>query len=477
MGLKEECGVVGVAGDSEAANLIYLSLYALQHRGQEAAGIVTMTREGKFSGHKTFGLVGDGFDKDTLDRLEGRCGIGHNRYSTHGGSRMVQNIQPFSFNTAIGSIAIAHNGNLTNAEALRRELEQQGSIFQSTSDTEVFMHLLARAQSETILGRIMEVMERVRGAYSMTILTKDRLFAVRDRYGFRPLVMGRRGGAVVVASETCALELIDASFEREIEPGEVVEIFQDGFVRSHFPVASKRKAFCSFEPIYFARPDSQIFGEEIYNLRKRMGAELAKESHVDADLVIAVPDSGVPMALGYANEVGLPLELGLVRNHYVGRTFIEPSQSIRDFGVKLKLNPVESALRDKRVLVVDDSLVRGTTSVKILRMIRKAGAKEIHMRLGSPPITHSCYFGVDTPERRQLLAAQRSVEEIREFIGADSLAFLSIDGLQKALGESNCKNYCYGCFNGDYPEDIGRQIEAQPTDSQGGPGLRSGLSH
>jgi amidophosphoribosyltransferase len=474
-GFHEECGVVGVMGDPEAANLIYLSLYALQHRGQEAAGIVTINQSGQFSGHKTFGLVGDGFDRDVLDKLEGRSGLGHNRYSTHGGSRMVQNIQPFSFNTALGSLAIAHNGNLTNAQPLRRALEQQGSIFQSTSDTEVFMHLLARDAAETVLGRIISVMQQVKGAYSMTILTKDRLYAVRDPFGFRPLVMGRRGTAVVVASETCALELIDAEFEREIAPGEVVEIFPDGYVQSHFPIESKRKAFCSFEPIYFARPDSQIFNEEIYSLRKKMGAQLAKESHVDADLVIAVPDSGVPMALGYANEVGLPLELGLVRNHYVGRTFIEPSQSIRDFGVKLKLNPVASALRGKRIVVVDDSLVRGTTSVKILRMIRKAGAREIHMRLGSPPITHSCYFGVDTPERNQLLAAQRNVEEIREFIGADSLAFLSLDGLKQALGQENADNYCYGCFNGDYPEDICREVDDQPTDHEGGPGLRSGI--
>lgn len=472
-GFREECGVVGVVGDSEAANLIYLSLYALQHRGQEAAGIVTLNKEGAFSGHKAFGLVGDGFSKEILSKLEGKVGIGHNRYSTAGG-KMVQNIQPFSFNTAIGSLAIAHNGNLTNAKSLRENLEAEGSIFQSSSDTEVFMHLIARSEQDTILDRIVEVMGIVKGAYSLLLMTKDRLFALRDPFGFRPLVMGRRGSSVVVASETCALDLIDATFEREIAPGEVVEIHNDGFVKSHYPITSKRKAFCSFEPIYFARPDSQIFHESIYNLRKNMGAILARESHVDADLVVAVPDSGVPMALGYANEAGLPMELGLVRNHYVGRTFIEPSQSIRDFGVKLKLNPVSSCLKGKRVVVVDDSLVRGTTSVKILRMIRQAGAKEIHMRLGSPPITHSCYFGVDTPERGQLLAAQRDVEEMRDFIGADSLGFLSTEGLQEALGEDNSGNYCYGCFSGDYPEDTGRTIEPQATDANG-PGLRAGI--
>ncbi len=475
VGFREECGVVGVVGDPEAAKLIYLGLYALQHRGQEAAGIITLNDQGEFHGHKAFGLVGDGFTNEILSKIEGRTGIGHNRYSTTGASRMVQNIQPFSFKTPLGSMAIAHNGNLTNADVLRSQLEAQGSIFQSTSDTEIFMHLLAKSKKAELLDRIIEVMSQVKGAYSLLLMTKDRLYALRDPFGFRPLVIGRRGACVVVASETCALELIDAEFEREIAPGEIVEIFPDGFIRSSFPIQSPRKAFCSFEPIYFARPDSKIFGEEIYSLRKRIGANLARESHVDADVVIAIPDSGVPMALGYAAEVNLPMELGLVRNHYVGRTFIEPSQSIRDFGVKLKLNPVGSTLAGKRVVVVDDSLVRGTTSVKILRMLRKAGAKEIHMRLGSPPITHSCFFGVDTPERGQLLAAQQTIDEIREFIGADTLAFLSLPGLQDALGKGNCQNYCYGCFNGDYPEDTCRVIEKQPTDALGGPGLRSGF--
>lgn len=474
-GFREECGVVGVMGDPEAAKLIYLGLFALQHRGQEAAGIVTISEAGELHGHKAFGLVGDGFTADILSNIKGRAGIGHNRYSTTGASQMVQNIQPFSFKTPLGSMAIAHNGNLTNADVIRRELEAQGSIFQSTSDSEIFMHLIAKSRQEQLLDRVIEVMGQVKGAYSLVLLTKDRIFALRDPFGFRPLVLGRRGQAVVVASETCALDLIDATFEREIAPGEIVEIYQDGFIRSYFPVEKVRKAFCSFEPIYFARPDSQVFGEEIYSLRKRMGACLARESHVEADVVIAVPDSGVPMALGYASEVKLPLELGLVRNHYIGRTFIEPSQSIRDFGVKLKLNPVGSTLRGKRVVVVDDSLVRGTTSVKILRMLRKAGAAEIHMRLGSPPITHSCYFGVDTPERSQLLAAQQNIEEIRDFIGADTIAFLSREGLKEALGRSNCNNYCYGCFSGDYPEDTGQEIQAQPTDLLGGPGLRAGF--
>ena len=303
--LHEECGVAGVIGDPEASKLIYLALYALQHRGQEASGIVTINPEGNFSGHKSFGLVGDGFDRDVLNRLEGSCGIGHNRYSTHGG-KMGQNIQPFSFNTAIGKIAIAHNGNLTNADQLRAELEHQGSIFQSTSDTEVFMHLLARSKEKDVLDRIIEVMKKVKGAYSLTLLFQNKLFAVRDPVGFRPLVLGSRGSARVVASETCALDLIDAEFEREVDPGEIVEIYKDGFIRSHFPLEKRKNAFCSFEPIYFARPDSKIFGKEIYELRKRMGETLAEEAPVEADLVIAVPDSGVPMALGYASTVKLP---------------------------------------------------------------------------------------------------------------------------------------------------------------------------
>lgn len=471
-GLREECAVVGVMGHPEAANLIYLSLYALQHRGQEASGIVTLDEKGRFHGHKAFGLVKEAFQRSHIEKLTGQLGIGHNRYSTHGG-RMLQNIQPFSFNTAIGPVAIAQNGNITNADALREELEQEGSIFQSTSDTEVFTHLLARARSKDLLHRIFEVMSKVKGAYSMVLLTKDRLFAVRDPYGFRPLVMGRRGSAVVVASETCALDLIDAQFEREVHPGEVVEIFSDGFARCHYPIKATRKGFCSFEPIYFARPDSEVFSQPIYEMRKRMGAQLALESHVDADVVIAVPDSGVPMAMGYAEEAKIPMELGLVRNHYIGRTFIEPSQSIRDFGVKLKLNPITSVLSGKRVVVVDDSLVRGTTSLKILRMIRNSGAKEVHFRLGSPPITHSCYFGVDTPVRSNLLAAQQGVDDIRDYIGADSLAFLSIDGLKKVFGQAS-NSYCYGCFSGDYPEDICDSVTPQPTDSMGGPGFQSG---
>lgn len=473
-GLHEECAVVGMTGAEEAARYIYLALYALQHRGQEASGIVLLDQTGKFNGHKDFGLVSDVFNKNMIASLNGNIGIGHNRYSTQGG-KLVQNIQPFSFNTAIGPLAIAHNGNLTNAHILRDELERAGSIFQSTSDSEIFMHLIAKNPAASILERIKDVMKQVKGAYSLLLLTSEALFAVRDPFGFRPLVYGKKGSGYMVASETCALDLIGAQVVREVEPGEILEFRHDGQVLSHLTGTAARQGFCSFEPIYFARPDSRIFGDEIYQMRKKMGQLLAAETAVDADIVIAVPDSGVPMALGYAEASGIPYEVGLVRNHYVGRTFIEPSQSIRDFGVKLKLNPVLSVLRDRRVIVVDDSIVRGTTSAKIIRMIRSAGAREIHMRVGSPPITHSCYFGVDTPERKHLMAAQKTVDEIREFIGCDSLGFLSIPGLNKALGKT-CTRYCYGCFDGKYPEEVCRTIPAEPTDAKGGPGLISGFT-
>lgn len=470
--LHEECGVVGVLGDPEAANLIYLGLYALQHRGQEACGIVTFGEQGQTYSHKTFGLVVDGITKDNLAKLPGNNGVGHVRYSTSGG-KSAQNIQPFSFNSSLGPVAIAHNGNLTNAKELRAELEAVGSIFQSTSDTEVFMHLLARSKANSLNERIAEVMHKVKGAYSLVISTPDRLYALRDPFGFRPLVIGRRGKAWIVASETCALDLLDANFEREVAPGELIEFHAKNEMCASFPAKQHQAGFCSFEPIYFARPDSRIFGKEMYDVRKRIGAELARESSVPADVVISVPDSGTPMAMGYAESCSLPMETGLVRNHYVGRTFIEPTQAIRDFGVKLKLNPVHSVLKDKRVIVIDDSIVRGTTSVKIIRMLRSAGAKEIHMRIGSPPITHSCFFGVDTPERSKLLAAQKNVEQMREFVGADSLAFLSVEGLQRALGEGAAQRYCFGCFSGKYPEEICAEIPAQPTD-KAGPGLKAG---
>ncbi len=476
--LREECGVVGVIGAQEAANWVYLGLFAQQHRGQEGCGIVTLdmkvaAKDSLFNVHKGFGLVAETFNPEILARLGGDAAIGHVRYSTQGG-HIIQNVQPFYFTTVLGPLAIAHNGNLTNGTKIRQELEASGSIFQSTSDTEVFVHLIARADQPTILGRIFEAMKKVNGAYSMTLLAKDKLFAVRDPFGFRPLVIGKKGDSYVVTSETCALDLIDAEFVREVAPGEVVELTTSGMT-SHFPLEKKKPAFCSFEPIYFARPDSRVFGEEIYTLRRKMGTILAKEAPAKgADIVIAVPDSGVPMAIGYSEESGLPHELGLVRNHYVGRTFIQPAQEIRDFGVRLKLNPVLSVLKGKRVVVVDDSIVRGTTSAKIIRMIRQAGAREIHLRIGSPPITHSCFYGVDTPVRSRLLAAQKDVPAIRELLGCDSLAYLSVDGLRQALSEAGEGKYCTACFTGRYPEKIHAEIPSQPTDAQG-PGTRAGV--
>lgn len=475
--LREECGVAGVIGDSAAANLVYLSLFAQQHRGQEGCGIVayggaqTADMAGKFNAHKSFGLVADSFTPDVLKQLSGDSAVGHVRYSTQGG-HIIQNIQPFHFRTALGPLAIAHNGNLTNGTLLREDLESTGSVFQSTSDTEVFVHLIARAQGKTVLERIFEAMGKVHGAYSMVILSDDRLYAVRDPFGFRPLVIGRRHDAHIVVSETCALDLLDADFLREVEPGEVVEITPQT-VTSHFPLAKRRSAFCAFEPIYFARPDSRIFGEVVYDQRKRMGEVLAREAPApDADLVIAVPDSGVPMAMGFAEASGLKLELGLVRNHYVGRTFIQPAQEIRDFGVKLKLNPVRRILEGKSVVVVDDSIVRGTTSAKIIRMIRMAGARSIHLRIGSPPITHSCFYGVDTPSRDHLLAAQNHAEQIRTLLGCDTLAYLSTAGLAEALGSGAQASYCTACFTGRYPEQVHATIPEAPTD-QRGPGLAS----
>jgi amidophosphoribosyltransferase len=477
--LREECGVVGVIGEPKAADWVYLGLFAQQHRGQEGCGIVALdSQDAKsdvsiFQVHKSFGLVAESFNPEILSRLKGDAAIGHVRYSTQGG-HIIQNVQPFYFNTVLGPLAIAHNGNLTNGTQIRQQLEASGSIFQSTSDTEVFVHLIARADESTVAGRLFQAMKKVNGAYSIVLLAKDRLFAVRDPFGFRPLVIGKKGEGYVVASETCALDLIDADFVREVSPGEVVEITPKE-MKSHFPLEKKKSAFCSFEPIYFARPDSRVFGEEIYSLRRKMGTILAREAPArGADIVIAVPDSGVPMAMGYSEESGLPHELGLVRNHYVGRTFIQPAQEIRDFGVRLKLNPVLSVLKGKSVVVVDDSIVRGTTSAKIIRMIRQAGAREIHMRIGSPPITHSCFYGVDTPVRSRLLAAQKDVEAIRELLGCDSLAYLSVEGLRQALSEAGEGKYCTACFTGKYPENIHAQIPTQPTDAKG-PGTRAGI--
>ncbi|MCB0349780.1 MAG: amidophosphoribosyltransferase [Bdellovibrionales bacterium] len=452
----DECAVFGIWGDNEAGRMAYLGLFAQQHRGQESSGIVTLN-EKEHLHHKGLGLVGEVFDEASLERLKGHAAIGHNRYSTTG-SNLIANAQPLSAMLFSGPVAIAHNGNIVNAKAIREELISQGSIFQGTNDTEVVLHLLSRNPTRDFIQNLKDSAQKIEGAYSFTILTGDKLIAMRDPYGFRPLVLGRRklengSVSVVIASETCALDLIGAKFEREIEPGEIFWVTHEGEYSIKIEKKVEKTAHCVFEHVYFSRPDSFVFGKSVYEARKAMGRELAKESAVDADLVIPVPDSGVPAALGYSAESGLPFELGIIRNHYIGRTFIQPSQSIRSFGVKIKLNPQSHILRGKRVVVVDDSLVRGTTSQKIIRLIRSAGAKEVHFRLASPPTTGSCYYGVDTPKREQLIASHKSVEEIREFIGADSLAFLSPDGLMSAVGSKE-RGFCAACFTGRYPTDL-----------------------
>jgi amidophosphoribosyltransferase len=446
----EECGVVGVFGHPEAATLAYLSLYALQHRGQESAGIVASNGEALIS-HRGMGLVADIFDEDILARLKGRLAIGHNRYSTSG-STVLKNCQPFVVEWAQGALAIAHNGNLVNADELRSKLEARGSIYQSTVDSEVIVHLIAASTESTLVGRITDALSQVRGAYSLVFLTEDRVIATRDPYGFRPLVMGRVGETVVVASETCALDLVDAVYEREIEPGEIVIISEKG-VESVRPFPPATRHNCVFEYIYFARPDSRVFGRNVYEVRKDLGRQLAREAPADADIVIPVPDSGVPAAIGYAEEAGLPFEMGLIRNHYVGRTFIEPTNSIRHFGVKVKLNALREVLNGRRVVVVDDSIVRGTTSRKLVHMIRQAGAREVHMRISSPPTTHPCFYGIDTPTREELIASSHDVAGIREYLGADSLAYLSVEGMYAFTGRQG-NGFCDACFTGKYPVPV-----------------------
>ena len=443
---------MGIYGHPEAANMVYLGLYALQHRGQESCGIVTSDGRGLIS-HRQMGLVADAFKEDVIKRLEGQNAIGHNRYSTQGQSHL-KNAQPFVVEYSQGPIAISHNGNLVNGTLLRNELELAGSIFQSTSDTEVIIHLIATSKEPTLMGRIVEALSRCRGAYSLLFLTLDKLIAARDPYGFRPLVLGRfpegkNRGAYVFASETCALDLIEAEYVRDVEPGEIVTIGPDG-VESLKPFPPVPHAKCIFEYIYFARPDSKLFGHNVYQVRKSLGRQLARESGVAADLVTPVPDSGVPAAMGFSEESKIPLEFGLIRNHYVGRTFIEPQQTIRNFGVKIKLNAQRDVLQGKRVIVVDDSIVRGTTSRKIIRMLRDAGAREVHLRISSPATTGPCYYGIDTPTRGELIASANSIEEIRRFVEADTLAYLSNEGMYTYF-KGDKKGFCDACFTGNYP--------------------------
>jgi amidophosphoribosyltransferase len=446
--LHEECGVFGVFGHPEAANLAYLGLYALQHRGQEGAGICSSDGKHLYI-EKAMGLVADIFSEKRLKKLPGYLAIGHNRYST-AGSSILKNVQPIVANFSLGALALAHNGNLVNANDLRKTLEADGAIFQSTSDSEVVVHLIAHSRGESFHERVIQALKEVHGAFSLLILREKELIAARDPYGVRPLCLGQVDGAYVVASETCALDLISAKYIRDIEPGEVVIINENG-ITSHKALTSPRRAFCIFEFIYFARPDSNIFGGQNVNMiRKEFGRQLARESGVDADLVIPVPDSGVPAALGYAEESGIPFEFGLIRNHYVGRTFIEPKQSIRHFGVKIKLNPVRKLIEGKRVVVIDDSIVRGTTSKKIVKMLREnGGAKEVHLRISSPPTIMPCFYGIDTPTRQELIASSHDVDETRKYITADTLAYLDIEGMLRIVPDS--ENYCTACFDNNYP--------------------------
>lgn len=452
------CGVFGIFGHEEAANLTYLGLHALQHRGQESAGIVSS--DGKaLHAHRQMGLVADVFTAEALSRLPGRAAIGQVRYSTAGVSQL-KNAQPFSVEYAGGSLAICHNGNLVNAEALRSDLEHEGAIFQSDSDTEAIVHLIARAKEPSFEQRLIQALRRVEGAYSLLFLTERQLVAVRDSYGFRPLVLGRLKGAYVLASETTALDLLEAEFVREVEPGEMVIIDQDG-LRSLYPFKKTRLGRCIFEHVYFAKPDSVLFGMSVYEVRKNLGRQLAREQPVDADLVIAVPDSGVPAAIGFSQVSGIPYDNGLIRSHYVGRTFIEPQQSIRHFGVKLKLSAVREVLRGKRVAVVDDSIVRGTTSRKIVKMLRAAGAREVHLRISSPPTRWPCFYGIDTPSRQELIASSHSVEEIAGYVTADSLGYLSLRGLGTAVGDPDTATFCSACFTGQYLTEHASPIKTQ----------------
>jgi len=444
---KEECGVFGIYGHSEAANLTYLGLYALQHRGQESVGIAS-SDGGRLQIHKAMGYVADNFNEATITRLAGMSAVGHVRYSTAGDSG-IKNAQPILIDCAHGEIAICHNGNLVNAQELRDMLVREGSIFQTTSDTEVLLHLYARSKAATPEQALIESISQAQGAFSLVLLTKDRLIAVRDPHGFRPLTLGRLGDAYIVCSETCALDLIDAEWIRDIEPGEVFIVGPEG-AKSIHPFPPARKAHCIFEHVYFSRPDSYVFGRSVNEVRTELGRRLAKEQPVAADVVVPVPDSGVCAATGFAEAAGLPLQMGLIRNHYVGRTFIEPHQSIRHFGVRVKLNPVKSILQGRRVILVDDSIVRGTTSRKIVKMVRNAGASEVHLRISCPPTISPCFYGVDTPQRAELIGATHTIEEIRRYIDADSLGYLSLDGLLAPVGDQR-SSYCTSCYTGEYP--------------------------
>lgn len=451
--LHEECGVFGIYGHQDAAAHTALGLHALQHRGQEAAGIVSFD-EGMFYNHRALGLVGDNFNSaDVIDKLKGNMAVGHNRYSTTG-ETLLRNVQPLSGEFSFGGLAVAHNGNLTNAKTLRKKLIGAGCLFQSSSDTETIVHLIALSKQKSVEARLHDALSQVEGAYSVVVLSENQLIGVRDPYGVRPLVMGKLGDSYVFASETCALDIVGAEYLRDVEPGEMVIVSEEG-VRSEKFFAATPKRFCIFEYVYFSRPDSISEGINVYEARQRIGAQLANEAPVNADVIVPVPDSGIPGALGYAKESRIPFELGIIRNHYVGRTFIEPSDHVRHLGVKLKHNANRKVIEGKRVVLVDDSIVRGTTSKKIVNMVRDAGAKEVHMRIASPPTINPCFYGVDTPSKDQLMAAQHSVLEMAEKIGVDSLAFISLNGMYRAVAgierDNDAPQYCDACFSGNYP--------------------------
>jgi amidophosphoribosyltransferase len=453
---RDECGVFGIFGHPEASNLAYLGLYALQHRGQESAGIAASDGQ-LVRVSKAMGYVNEAFDNPTLAKLPGRMAVGHVRYSTAGESRLA-NAQPILVDSVHGQLAVTHNGNIVNATELRDALVRQGAIFQATTDTEVIVHLFARSREDTVETAIVEALSQVRGAYSLVMMTKDRLIGARDPHGFRPLAIGRLGDAWVLSSETCAMDLIGATYLRDVEPGEVIVISEQG-MKSVRPFLPAQKAQCIFEHVYFARPDSYVFGESVNEIRTEFGRKLAHESGIPADVIVPIPDSGVCAAIGYSEASGIPMRMGLIRNHYVGRTFIEPQQSIRHFGVRVKLNPVRSILEGKRVVLVDDSIVRGTTSRKIVRMVRSAGAREVHMRISCPPTISPCFYGVDTPRRSELIAATHTLEEIRKYLNADSVAYLSLEGLTGAV-RGGRQSYCTSCYTGVYPVAFPRDEEA-----------------
>ena len=465
--LREECGIFGIIGAADAANFVALGLHALQHRGQEAGGIVTHDSDHGFNSARRFGYVRDNFtSQSVMETLPGSLSIGHVRYSTAGskGPTQIRDVQPFFGEFSMGGAALAHNGNITNANALRRELIERGSIFQSSSDSECIIHLMARSMGRTLPDRMEEALRKVEGAFSVVAMTATQLIGVRDPLGVRPLVLGKLGEAFVLASETCALDIIGADFEREIKPGEMVVIDETKGLQSHFPFRPQRSRFCIFEHVYFSRPDSIQGGRSVYETRRQIGVELAREAPVDADLVCPVPDSGTPAAIGFAHESGIPYGMGIIRNQYMGRTFIEPTEQIRNMGVRLKLNVNRALIRDKRVILVDDSVVRGTTSRKIKEMILDAGAKEVHFRIASPPTAWPCFYGVDTPQREKLLAATMSEDEMRDHLAVDSLKFISLNGLYRAVGEAGGRNdlhpqYCDACFSGEYPVQPADMLE------------------